>query len=370
MLDDSNRSLVHFNARSLRKNSDNIYNFIDSLAHSFSIICISETWLCTYDVNLFGPSSYEAEYCHRCSDSYGGSAIFIAPDLSYTRRQDLSLGISHCESVWIELDNSFLNDNNNVILGCIYRSPSSNMRNFISRLDTILHQLSSEGKRVVLVGDININLLNTDNCACTEYNDCFSGYGFESLISSPTRCPISGAASLLDHAICNFSPSPSAGVIDVNITDHYPIFLAFNVMKPFDPPTRVTSVLDQELFFNAIIKTDWSSVTSLCNVDQAFNKFSSLFLKAVEECTKTVKCKKRYKYPKNPWLSERLLKSMRKKDNLYRKVKKKQPFNTALASRYKKYSNIFSCILKNANKNIVMTKYLVQKTTLKNNGNS
>lgn len=226
------------------------------------------------------------------------------------------------------------------------------MRDFISRLDTILHQLSSEGKRVVLVGDININLLNTDNCACTEYNDCFSGYGFESLISSPTRCPISGAASLLDHAICNFSPSPSAGVIDVNITDHYPIFLAFNVMKPFDPPTRVTSVLDQELFFNAIIKTDWSSITSLCNEDQAFNKFSSLFLKAVEECTKTVKCKKRYKYPKNPWLSERLLKSMPKKDNRYREVKK-QPFNTALASRYKRCSNVLSCLLKNTKKKIL-----------------
>lgn len=107
---------------------------------------------------------------------------------------------------------------------------------------------------------------------------------------------------------------PCAEVIDVNISYHYPIFLAFSVVKPFDTPLYINFILDQESFFTAIRNINWSSVTSLCNVDEAFNLFSALFLKGVEECTKMVKCKK-YKYPKNQWLSKGVLKSMREKEN-------------------------------------------------------
>lgn len=118
------RSLIHFNARSLRKNIDAITNFIASLQHAFTFICISETWLSEADNNLSGFPSYQAEYCHRPTDSHGGAAIFISQDVTYTRRFDLAVNVNHCESVWIEVDRSFLNHNNkNLILGCIYRSP-------------------------------------------------------------------------------------------------------------------------------------------------------------------------------------------------------------------------------------------------------
>lgn len=50
-------SAIHFNAWSLRKHYDEIYNFLASLDHTFSLICISETWLSQAD-NLFGFPSY------------------------------------------------------------------------------------------------------------------------------------------------------------------------------------------------------------------------------------------------------------------------------------------------------------------------
>ena len=41
----SGLSLIHFNARSLQKNFNDITNFLSLLKHSFSIIAISETWI-------------------------------------------------------------------------------------------------------------------------------------------------------------------------------------------------------------------------------------------------------------------------------------------------------------------------------------
>lgn len=157
-----NRSLIHFNARSLRKNYDAINNFIASLHHSFSVICISETWLCNADCNLYGFPSYQAEYCHRMSSIHGGAAIFISPEIKYSRRQDLSINVPQCETVWIEIDKSFFSEcHKNIVLGIIYRSPSSSTPDFVLGLASVFSKVSAENKCAVIVGDININLLDT-----------------------------------------------------------------------------------------------------------------------------------------------------------------------------------------------------------------
>lgn len=162
-LSQMSRSLIHFNARSLRKNIDAITNFISSVQHAFTFICISETWLSDADNGMSGFPSYQAEYCHRQTDSHGGAAIFLSQDVAYTRRCDLELNVTHCESMWIEVDRSFLNNEKNLRLGCIYRSPSSSLCDFLRRLSEVLSLLTFENKNVVIVGDVNINLLDTDS---------------------------------------------------------------------------------------------------------------------------------------------------------------------------------------------------------------
>lgn len=335
ILPKNNFSLIHFNARSLRKNNDNINHFITSLNHHFSAICISETWLSDSDNNLHGFSSYQAEYCHRPSDSYGGVAIFLDSTVVYTRRRDLSFNIRNCEAVWLEIEDPLLTHNRkSFVLGSVYRSPSSSVPEFLHALDTILNKLSFENKNVLIVGDININLLDTSAKVYTDYTDCFSGYGLESVINTYTRCSPRGSKTLLDHALSNLTPPPVSGVLCTDITDHYPIFVSLE--RSASPPDKsfFTSVFSKHKFTDTILSTDWSGVNTATDPVTALDKFCTMFSKAVSLSTTTVKCKKQYKHTCNPWMTNALLTSLRKKDNLYRKTKR-QPFNTALAQRYK-----------------------------------
>lgn len=364
LLSDKHRSLVHFNARSLRKNHDNISDFIHSTRHPFSFICISETWLSDDDADLYGFTSYKSEYCHRASDAHGGSAIFISPGINYSRRTDLSIAIPYCESIWIEIQQPhFTHNENNLILASIYRSPSSSLTQFLSALETILNNLSLEHKNILLVGDININLLDSQSNSTIAYNDCLLGYGLMCLIDSYTRSNTRGTNTLLDHAFSNFSPQLS-GVVDVDITDHYPIFITFD-----SPVARINTAFtatrfDQESFFRAISNCDWSKVSSQNDPESAVDTFSSLVSEAVSSSTHTTAYNKRYQKPQNPWMTSALLTSLRKKDNLYRKVKK-QPFNNALALRYKGYCNILNSLVKLAKKRYYNEEFIKNKNNPK-----
>lgn len=157
----TNCAVAHFNARSHRKHYDEFPSFLTSTPHPFVAICVSETWLNASDKNLFSFPSYCPEYCHRTSSSYGGSAIFVLSSVKYKRRDDLNLNVVDCESVWVELDRgSFSVTDKHTIIGSIYRSTSSSVSNFCSELERILHSISLENKNVIIMGDININLLD------------------------------------------------------------------------------------------------------------------------------------------------------------------------------------------------------------------
>lgn len=126
---------------------------------------------------------YNSEYCHRESGRYGGSAIFILSEIKYKRRFDLSLNVLNCESVWIEANFSPSSNLNNLIIACIYSSPSSSIPDFLHHLAAVLNIISAENQKVVLIGDININLLDTDSNSKIAYSGYFLGFGLESLIS-------------------------------------------------------------------------------------------------------------------------------------------------------------------------------------------
>lgn len=165
---------------------------------------------------------------------------------------------------------------------------------------------------MLLVGDLNIYLLDTNSSSYLAYTECFSGYGLETLIKFHTRCSNFGN-SLLDHSLTNADSSPASGVISVDITDHYTIFVTFNAITRHG--TYVTTRFKQDTFINAISSTNWSSINSITDPEAALDTFPTLFLKAVSDSTETVHCKKKYRHPCNPWMSSALLTRLTKNDS-------------------------------------------------------
>lgn len=336
---------VHFNARSIRKHFDEFQCLINTSRHPLAIICVSETWLSNADKNLYCFPSYSSEYCHRGTSSHGGAAIFVHSSVKYKRRGDLALNVKDCESVWVEIDKStFGNLSKNTIFGCIYRSPSSSIHNFCSAFDKLLHLITNENKNVVVLGDMNINLL--DDCSSVnEYKNCYQGHGLESLINIPTRYSSHGTNTLIDHALTNLLIPPDTFVVRANITDHYLIALRFHSTISDNNPLSHQTIFDKKLFAQLISVIDWSRVTSFTDPESAYAEFYSILQSAIHSSTSVNLYRKNYLSPQNAWVTQSLLNSMRKKENLYRKMKR-QPFNVALKQRYKKYSNILTSLLK------------------------
>ena len=114
------------------------------------------------------------------------------------------------------------------ILG-IYR-PHRSIDDFSEILSNILAESIFSGKFVMLVGDMNINLMNSDQNV-SNFVNIMQAYHFYPIISKPTRFPpnLHEAPSLIDHIWINRLNSFKSGIISLDLTDHCPIFLLYPI---------------------------------------------------------------------------------------------------------------------------------------------
>lgn len=328
---------------------------------------MSETWLTPVDGNLFGLPGYIGEYSYRGVQRSGGSAIFVNSSIVYTRRHDLSFHNLLCESVWLEFDRNVLSLNNrNTILASVYHSPSSSYSDFCSQLEEILSVLTNENKNIIICGDININILNPNCQSCADYTNCLFSYGFSSLIDVPTRCDTSGSCTLIDHIFSSSSSDYTTGVIDYSITDHYPLFFFLGGARRTQSHQYSKSSFNEALFIRKVQGTCWNSVFQESCPERAYSVFLSTITNYISECTDHVSFKHRFSSPRNPWITNALLQSIIKKNNLHKKVKL-QPFNTALRTKFKNYSNILSGILKRAKRDYYERRIIQNGTNTRRN---
>lgn len=331
------------------------------------MICFSEIWLTPFDTDLYNIPNYSVEFCLRSESRYGGSAIYVLSNLPYHRRQDISFSCANVESVWLEFDKTVITANNrSTIVASIYRSPSSSYAAFVSELEGILEKLTSENKNILLFGDINIDLCDLTHGSCVSYTNCFTGHGLESLVTEPTRCPPTASHSLLDHVLSNLTTKQTAGVINVSITDHYPVFLILPSNSPQCQQKVIKYNFDNTTFIDAIANTNWSPIFSEASPIVSFETFSSVFLDAYRQSTTITNHPKWFSTPRNPWITQGLLQCIRKKQNLLKKTKL-QPFNHKIKSRYRNYSNILTGLLKKAKRSYYEAEIIKHKNDTKKN---
>ena len=101
------------------------------------------------------------------------------------------------------------------------------------------HVIESENlniKKVILIGEFYRNLANESSENDTFYN-IMSSYQFIPQINKLTRFPtaIRESPSLLDHIWLNFSLNNFSGVIVLDFTGHFPIFLSLPTESNSNP---------------------------------------------------------------------------------------------------------------------------------------
>ena len=154
-------SIFHTNLRSLSAHLDELHLLLCSSKMTFDVIGISETkeqvgkGFLT-NVNLKG----YAFYSQPSNSSAGGAGLYIRANLNYSIREDLNILEDEFECVCVEIKNA---KSPNILCCCAYRHPNTDSRKFTEYMDMTMNKLSKENKLIFVMGDFNLNLLDSES---------------------------------------------------------------------------------------------------------------------------------------------------------------------------------------------------------------
>ena len=208
----------------MKAHSDELCVFINNCHVQPSIICLTETWLSDEDdvEHLLIPG-YQSIITKNRHTRGGGVGVYLLNSIA--SELSSSSGLQHSERLHLELNvgGSLLS------LVVIYRPPTSSVTSFCNEIDNLLEQLNQSNKNALIIGDMNLNLRQS-NSSVTEYLNIIESNGFHQLVHEPTRVT-QNTASILDHIITNYNYMCDIRVHKTDITDHYPIEFRFQCLN-------------------------------------------------------------------------------------------------------------------------------------------
>jgi len=338
------------------------------------IICLQETWR-IFDSSLYTLDNYSLEILSRSNNVQGGGVgMYIKNGLRYKILKDVSLFTDKVyESLFVQITES----KHKFIVGSAYRPNSkhptltvneqTNM--FLEQFSGQLAHLSSFSCPIYVLGDFNIDLLKVnDNASVKNYVDTFFAAGFIQTIMKPTRCT-SNTATLIDHILTKCTNKNLESYIRASkISDHFPIFLTTEKMKPL-VPNKYLYVRDFSSKNISNFKQDlhcikWADVYSSVTVHESYDVFSSVFtdLYDLRFPSRKIKFNKRF-HKIEKWMTSGLLTS--------RATKKKLSLNSIKfpthenISNYKNYRKLFNKLIRASKKSYYEEQLKLNQSNMK-----
>ena len=327
---DTALSMCHLNIASLNKHFDDLHQTLSSLKIKFDIIGISEHKinsnygpLLNLDIEGYKPFIYNSS-----PTSHGGTGFYISNKTNYKKRDDLILySPGDFESTFIEI---IIPNKKNMIIGCLYRHPSSkiSITDFSnSFIDPLLNKISSEGKLFSLMGDFNVDLLKSDkNDNIKDFYSTFSNHFCAPYILQPTR-PTS--RTLIDNIFMNSIDFKSySGNLTILLSDH---FIQFVVLEGFfkKNPHMKNNIRERNFknfnereFKETLSSIEWNAVLQLNANDPSLSlsNFHNKINYLLDECAPFRKLSRKDLSLKNkPWIDNSILNKIKERDKLLRK---------------------------------------------------
>ena len=147
----------------------------------------------------------------------------------YVIRSDLSNSTPEYESLFVELVSE--NKKFVVFLCKFYRASNTDLDAFLSKLNNTFEILNKSNRELYIMGDFNINLLNTNSHEkSNDFVELMYSHNLYPLINKPTRIS-STTATIVDNIFCNcIDNTINYGVIIADISDHLPNFCSKNIL--------------------------------------------------------------------------------------------------------------------------------------------
>lgn len=338
-------AFLHCNAQSARNKDDELTMFLGEFRFKFQVIMITETWYsCEGDV--LSLPGYKSFFLNRHDRRGGGVLQFVSEQLSCSLLSDFSKINIDYEALTLQYKT--------YVFAVIYRPPNGNLKIFFDFLDRLLDFVSTNGLRVIIGGDCNINLLQ-NTAATREFQVLIESFSCRNVISEPTRISCH-SESLLDLFLTNnMNDDVTSGRVITCLSDHFPIYMSFKDSEFFKGKARHTesyimreiNAKTLEIFRGEITNIDWSIVLESTNAEEAYEHFIAIIKQVYYTCFKLKEVRKSKKLRK-PWMSDDCFRMVKKRDVLYSKFVKTRNLNDL--SKFKKYRNFVTKVLRSAKK--------------------
>lgn len=330
-------TLLHNNIRSISKNFDNFQTMVHQINTTLDCIILSETWR-IYDTNLFYFEGYETIYNKGDLNQNDGVIVFLKNDYNY----DTEIIKIH-ESMALKITIK-MGVNEKLILTCIYRSPASCVDEFNNHLKNYLETHTRNKHQHILVGDININILSDTEHSQT-YLNILGEQDFHSCVNVYTR--VQGESkSCIDHLfVKNINKQPPLSVVlESHVTDHYTILFQFEMDNKVnnDKEEHFVRHINFKELKKKLSQLTWTDVYNCPNVETATNVFIEQLTYNVNMCTKQRVIKT---IKKKTWITSGLIKSIKRRDELYKKWQRDKE-NRTLLEDFKIYRNKLNNLIK------------------------
>ena len=151
-----------------------------------------------------------------------------------------SINFKSYESLWIEL---ISRNPKSTILSTTFRPPDGDFKAFNIFLEDIYSISLKSNKLFCAAGDFNLNFLDYNknkNEKVMKFLDWTFEYGLVPVINKPTRVT-KNTATTINHITANslLQRTMSTGIIKLDISDHFPIFLIAETERRMTPEGKV-----------------------------------------------------------------------------------------------------------------------------------
>lgn len=336
------------NIRSVQRNFDNLLVFLSELDLCIDIIVLTECWT-SENSHIPAISGYQSFYTKKSLNQNDGVIVYVKEEINVLVKE---VEITEGNCLILTIDSTYS-------IVCSYRPPCfSSPINYLSSIQNILSNCSTEN--IIFTGDINIDIMptNTNNYAL-DYLNLMASLGLRPAINCPTRIN-----TCIDHFMVKSKLKICSAVFEA-LTDHSPILLVMEKSNiNSSPSSRECAKINMSQVGTDLKLQNWDDLFQINDVNLAADLLVSILQENIDKSTEVVKtCKK--KTPLKPWITQGVLKSLRKRDNLHRRIKKSANLNNVeLHKYYISYRNLCNKIIKKLKKEY----YKLQ--LLKNNGNA
>src|SRR5271156_2589677 len=369
----NNLSIFFQNINSFRNKIDLLQVLINNIENKFKIIALCETRKINDNMVKMIANDNSFHYTKPKLNKCGGILLIIDKNSDYKITNDYNINIKTVDEIWMEYNTE---KNKKTLIAFIYRHPINlhhEIDSFIKQLETSIKK--AENKKIyntiIIVGDVNINLLNNKNKEVEDYINFFNENNMRILSNAITRPNTKNEGSIIDHIyIKNLKNKVKVnvehGIIQNALSDHYAIYISIiNTSKDkitIDNKNKRIINFDNHLFNQNInqinkflldvhkkIANNTSNTQNLQNINCYYNRITEIY----KSCS-TSQIKTRKHNNNQSWINDKIKYLINEKVKLYRKMVKNR--NILNETNYKKFKNKLNEIIKNTKAEYYMNK--------------